>query len=96
MGNKLYVGNLSYDTTETDLRNLFGADGREVTDVAVIMDRDTNRPRGFAFVTMASPADAKAAMQALDGQSVGGRTLKVNEAQDRGGGGGGGGGFGGG
>jgi RNA recognition motif-containing protein len=92
MGSKLYVGNISYDTTEEDLREAFAADGRTVSEVAVIMDRDTGRPRGFAFVTMGSDADAKAAIEALDGQSLGGRTLKVNEAQDKGGRGGGGGG----
>jgi RNA recognition motif-containing protein len=96
MGSKLYVGNLSYDTSEEELREAFSADGRTVTEVAVIMDRDTGRPRGFAFVTMGSDADAKAAIAALDGQSLGGRTLKVNEAQDKGRGGGGGGGGGGG
>lgn len=98
MGSKLYVGNLSYDTTENELREIFSADGRSVTEVAIVMDRETSRPRGFAFVTMASPADAQSAIAALDGRSVGGRTLKVNEAQDRarsGGGGGGGGGRGG-
>jgi cold-inducible RNA-binding protein len=96
MGSKLYVGNLSYDVTEEDLRDLFAKDGRQVAEVAVIMDRDTGRPRGFAFVTMASDADAKAAISALDGQAFQGRNMKVNEAQDRGGGGGGRGGRGGG
>ena len=92
MGKKLYVGNLSYDTSEQELREAFAADGRQVDDVAIITDRDTGRPRGFAFVTLGSEADAQAAMQALDGQSVGGRALRVNEAQDKRGGGGGGGG----
>src|SRR5262245_39479752 len=96
MGNKLYVGNLSYDTTEEELRDAFSADGRTVQEVAVIMDRDTGRPRGFAFVTMGSDADAKSAIAALDGQVLGGRTLKVNESHDKGGGGGRGGGGGGG
>ena len=91
MGTKLYVGNLSYDTSEADLREAFEADGRTVTDVAVIMDRETGRPRGFGFVTMGSAADAQAALS-LDGTQLQGRTIKVNEAQDRGGGGGGGGG----
>ncbi len=91
MGSKLYVGNLSYDTTEEDLREAFAADGRTVQEVAVIMDWDTGRPRGFAFVTMGSEADAKSAIAALDGQVLGGRTLKVNESHDKGGGGGGGG-----
>ena len=92
MGSKLYVGNLSYQTDEDALRNTFGADGRAVSEVAIITDRDTGRPRGFAFVTMASDRDAKAAIEALDGQMMDGRTLRVNEAQDRRGGGGGGGG----
>ncbi|MBK6686615.1 MAG: RNA-binding protein [Deltaproteobacteria bacterium] len=96
MGNRLYVGNLSYNTTEEELRDVFSADGRQVTEVAIMMDRETGRPRGFAFVTMGSAADAQAAISALDGQSVGGRTLKVNEAQERGPRGGGGGGGGGG
>jgi RNA recognition motif-containing protein len=87
MGSKLYVGNLSYDATEEDLQELFGRDGRQVSEVALIMDRDTGRPRGFAFVTMGSDADAKAAISALDGQAFQGRNIKVNEAQDRGGGG---------
>lgn len=90
MGRKLYVGNLSYDTSEEELRGVFAADGRSVEEVAIITDRDTGRPRGFAFVTMGSDADAQAAISAIDGQNVGGRTLKVNEAQDRRGGGGGG------
>ncbi len=99
MTKKLYVGNLPYTTNEDELFSVFGADGRQVSEVAIIMDRDTGRPRGFGFVTMASDEDAQAAVQALDGSALGGRTLKVNEAQDRrggGGGGGGGGGYGGG
>jgi RNA recognition motif-containing protein len=91
MGSKLYVGNLSYDATEKDLRDAFGGSGT-VSDVAIVMDRDTGRPRGFAFVTMGSAAEAQAAIAALNGKMLQGRTLKVSEAQDRGGGGGGGGG----
>ena len=83
MGTKLYVGNLSYDSTEASLRNAFGAEGRQVREVAVIMDRETKRPRGFAFVQMGSEADAKAAIAALDGKMVDGRALKVDEAQDK-------------
>lgn len=83
MGTKLYVGNLSYDSTEASLRAAFEADGRKVNEVALIMDRETGKPRGFAFVQMGSEADAKAAMAALDGKQVDGRALKVNEAQDR-------------
>lgn len=91
MGTKLYVGNLSFDTTEADLKAAFAADGRQVREVAIISDRETGRPRGFAFVTMASDADAQAAIQAWDGQALDGRTLRVNEAQERQPGGGGGG-----
>jgi len=94
MGSKLYVGNLSYTTTEDSLRTAFAANGRTVKEVAIPSDRETGRPRGFAFVTMGSDADAKAAIAALDGKDLDGRSLKVNEAQDRpprsGGGGGGG------
>ena len=95
---KLYVGNLSFETTENDLRDLFAEHGT-VTDVAILNDRETGRPRGFGFVEMPN-ADATRAMQALDGKDFGGRPLKVNEAQERergaprgnfGGGGGGGG-----
>ena len=97
---KLYVGNLSWDTTEDTLRNAFSQDGRAVKDVAIISDRETGRPRGFAFVEMGSKSDADAAINALDGKSLDGRNIKVNEAQERqprsGGGGGGRGGYGGG
>ena len=90
MTKKLYVGNLPYTTTEDELFNLFGQDGRQVSEVALIMDRETGRPRGFGFVTMASEEDAQSAVEALDGASMGGRTLRVNESQDRQRGGGGG------
>jgi RNA recognition motif-containing protein len=83
MGTKLYVGNLSYESTESGLRSAFAADGRQVQEVAVVMDRETGRPRGFAFVQMGSEADAKAAIAALDGKMVDGRALKVNEAKER-------------
>lgn len=99
MGTKVYVGNLPYTTDEAQLRQLFGADGRNVADVAIITDRMTGQPRGFAFVQMASEDDAKRAIDALHGSTFGGRTLTVNEARPRdgaGGGGGGGGGWGGG
>ena len=95
MGSKLYVGNLSYSTTEADLRSAFESDGRKVKDVSIITDRMTGQPRGFAFVQMATDQDAAAAITALDGQQLDGRTLRVNEAQERTGGGGGGGGGGG-
>ncbi|MCK5272018.1 MAG: RNA-binding protein [Sedimentisphaerales bacterium] len=99
MGKKLYVGNMSYETTQADLEQMFGAHGT-VESVQVIMDRDTGRSKGFAFVEMSSDAEAQAAIGALDGQDSGGRALKVNEAKPReprsGGGGGGYGGGGGG
>jgi RNA recognition motif-containing protein len=94
MGKKIYVGNLPFSSTESDLQDLFGRHGT-VESVAVITDRETGRPRGFAFVEMASESDAADAISALDGSDVGGRNIKVNEAQDKRGGGGGGGGGGG-
>ena len=96
MGKRLYVGNLSYDSTDDSVRAAFSEDGRTVSDVHVMIDRETGRPRGFGFVEMGSEADAQSAIQALDGAMLDGRNLKVNEAQERkpraGGGGGGGGG----
>ena len=100
MTKRLYVGNLSFDTTEDGLMTYFDQDGRKVASVSIVTDRDTGRPRGFGFVEMDSEADASAAISALDGSELDGRTLKVNEAKERsprgGGGGGGGGGRGGG
>jgi RNA recognition motif-containing protein len=99
MGKKLYVGNLPYSVADSDLEQLFAAHGA-VQSAQVIMDRDTGRSKGFGFVEMSSDQEAQAAIQALNGQQVEGRTLTVNEArpkEDRGGGGGGGrGGYGGG
>ncbi len=95
MGTRLYVGNLSFDTNEDSLRKALSEDGRGVKEVNMVMDRDTGRPRGFAFAEMASESDAQAAIKAMDGQELDGRNLKVNEAharQPRSGGGGGGGG----
>ena len=86
---KMYVGNLPFSMDEAAVRALFEKHGA-VQSVALINDRETGRPRGFGFVEMAS-ADAARAMQALNGQEIGGRALKVNEAQERTGGGGGGG-----
>lgn len=89
---KIYVGNMSYDTNEQALEDLFGNYG-QVDEVAVITDRDTGRPRGFAFVTMADDGAAREAIESLNGQEFEGRTLTVNEAkprENRGGGGGGG------
>jgi RNA recognition motif-containing protein len=94
---KLYVGNLSFQTTQQDLNDLFAQHGT-VTDCALIMDRETNRPRGFGFVTMSSSEEGTRAIEALHGHSHDGRELTVNEARPmesrgpRGGGGGGGGG----
>ncbi len=90
---KIYVGNLSFDTDESALRNLFAEYGG-VDEVAVITDRDTGRPRGFAFVTMGDDAEAKKAIAELNGKEFEGRTLNVNEARPKpagaqGGGGGG-------
>jgi RNA recognition motif-containing protein len=84
---KLYVGNLPFSATEEGVRALFSKHGT-VEKVSLITDRDTGRPRGFGFVEM-SNADASRAMQALNGQDFDGRSLKINEAQDRTGGGGG-------
>jgi RNA recognition motif-containing protein len=96
MGSKLYVGNLNFTTAEDTLRAAFAKNGRTVKEIAIPSDRETGRPRGFAFVTMGSDAEAKAAIAELDGQNLDGRDLRVNEAQDKptrsGGGGGGGGG----
>jgi RNA recognition motif-containing protein len=78
---KLYVGNLPFSATEDAVRTLFAQHGT-VDSVAMIMDRETGQPRGFAFVEMPS-SDAARAMQSLNGQDMGGRPLKVNEAQDK-------------
>ena len=92
--NKLYVGNISFNSSEGDITDAFAAHGT-VTSVNVITDRETGRPRGFAFVEMSSGSEAQSAMQALDGQDLDGRSLKVNVAKPResrngdGGGGGG-------
>jgi RNA recognition motif-containing protein len=83
------VGNLSYNTTELELREAFGQYGT-VADAKVVMDRETGRPRGFAFVEMSTEQEAKEAIAQLGGRELGGRALTVNEAQERSGGGGGG------
>jgi cold-inducible RNA-binding protein len=95
MSTKIYVGNLPYTCDAEQLRSLFAAEGN-VEDVAIITDRVTGQPRGFAFVQMATGDDAARAIEALHGKSFGGRTLTVNEARPREGGGGPGGGGGGG
>lgn len=94
MNSKLFVGNLSFNTTENDLQDAFAPHGT-VTEVNLMMDRSTGRSRGFAFVTMSSPEEAQKAIDAVNGKSVDGRALTVNIAKPReerpGGGGGGGG-----
>lgn len=82
MESKLYVGNMSYDTTEDALRTIFSQAGTVVS-VAVIKDRDTGRPKGFGFVEMGSPAEAEKAIQMFNGREVDGRALRVNVAQPR-------------
>ena len=94
MSMKLYVGNLSFQTSSEDLQQLFSQAGT-VESVNVIEDRDTGRSRGFAFVEMSSPEEGNAAIQQFNGHEVGGRTLNVNEAKAREERGGGRGGFGG-
>ncbi len=81
-GNKLYVGNLSFKTTESELASIFGEFG-PVARTTVVTDRETGRPRGFAFVEMESEAAAQAAIQGLDGKTVGGRQIQVNVARPR-------------
>ena len=82
MGKKLYVGNLSYDMTDSGLQELFSAHGT-VDSAQVIMDRDAGRSKGFGFVEMSNSAEADAAIAALNGKENGGRALKVNEAKPR-------------
>src|SRR3954468_5998302 len=90
MSTKLYVGNLSFNTSENDLQTMFGESGT-VQSVNIIEDRETGRSRGFGFVEMSSKEEANAAIASLDGKEIDGRSLKVNEAkprEDRGGSGG--------
>jgi RNA recognition motif-containing protein len=91
---KIYVGNLSFNTSEAQLRDLFAQHG-EVASASLVMDRETGRPRGFGFVEIHDDTQARAAMAALNGANIDGRDLTVNEAKPREGGGGGGGGRGG-
>ena len=99
MGSRLYVGNLPFSADEEAVRELFAQNDRSVKEVKLITDRDTGRPRGFGFVEMGSTEDAEGAINDLNGYSMDGRALTVNEARERssggrgGGGGGGGGGF---
>ena len=98
MGTRLYVGNLSYNVTEGELRDVFAEGGRNVVEVKIVMDRDTGRPRGFAFVEMGSDDEANGAISSLTGREIQGRPINVSEARARAprSGGGGGGGYGGG
>ena len=80
---RLYVGNLSFKTTEDALRQMFARDGRQVVDCKIISDRETGRSRGFAFVEMANDDDANKAIAALDGVEIDGRALRVNLAREK-------------
>lgn len=87
MGKKLYVGNLTYSTTDADLQRLFSPHG-QIQTAQVVVDRDSGRSKGFGFVEMSSDAEARAAIDALNGKEEGGRALTVNEAKPRESGGG--------
>src|SRR6185436_16978737 len=96
MGTRLYVDNLSYNVTEGELRDVFAEGGRNVVEVKIVMDRDTGRPRGFAFVEMGSDEEATGAISSLSGREIQGRPINVSEARARTPRSGGGGGYGGG
>ena len=96
MGTRLYVGNLPFSADEDQIRELFGQNSRTVTEVKLITDRDTGRPRGFGFVEMGSSEEAQGAINDLNGHTFDDRALTVNEARERSSSGGGGGGRGGG
>ena len=93
MGTRLYVGNLSYNVTEPELREVFAEGGRNVVEVKIVMDRESGRPRGFAFVEMGSAEEASGVIETLTGRTLQGRPISVSEARERtprsGGGGGG-------
>ena len=82
-GTRLYVGNLSYSTSEETLRGAFEQNGGQVAEIKIITDRETGQPRGYAFIEMSTPAQAQAARKALDGSGLDGRTIKVSEARER-------------
>lgn len=82
MGKKLYVGNLSYSTYEADLSQIFQSYG-EVVSAKIITDRDTGKSKGFGFVEMSSESEAQAAIAGMNGRELGGRNLRVNEAEDK-------------
>ena len=83
MGKRLYVGNIPYQTSEEQLRTLFEGGGGQVQEVKIVTDRETGRPRGFAFVELSTDAEAEAAVGALNGKDFGGRPLTVSEARER-------------
>jgi RNA recognition motif-containing protein len=84
MGNRLYVGNLPFDATEKQIRSFVEAEGRNVTAIKIVTDRETGRARGFAFVDLEHAEQVQQAIAELNGKDFGGRALVVNEAQDRG------------
>jgi RNA recognition motif-containing protein len=83
MSSKLYVGNLSYSTTEDTLRDVFSGNGRTVVSVSIVTDRDTGRSKGFGFVEMGSDDEARAGMDELNGAEIDGRSIRVNEAHEK-------------
>jgi RNA recognition motif-containing protein len=83
MGTRLFVGNLSFNTTEVDLRNVFTEAGLSATEIKIVTERETGRPRGFAFVEMVDQASATKAIEALNHRELDGRELNVNEARER-------------
>lgn len=95
MGNRLYVGNLPFSADESQIRDLFSQKNRTVSEIKLVTDRDTGRPRGFCFVEMGSSEEAAGAIRDLNGHDMGGRALTVDEARERTSGGGNGGGRGG-
>ncbi|MDH3626809.1 MAG: RNA-binding protein [Acidobacteriota bacterium] len=85
MGTRLYVGNLPFSADDNEIRALFEQNGRSVSEIYLVTDRESGRPRGFGFVEMGNEDDANAAIEELNGHQMGGRTLTVNEARERGG-----------
>jgi len=83
MATRLYIGNLSWDTTEETLQSVLTEDGRTLKDLHMVMDRETGRPRGFAFAEFNSESEAQAAIESMDGMNLEGRELRVNVAQER-------------
>ena len=83
MGNRLFVGNIPWNTTEENLREIFSQNGRTVGDVRIPTDRETGKPRGFAFISLQTDKEAQDAMEELDGQDLDGRAMRVNEAESK-------------